>query len=298
MSSRVGSPSTLHTVAPGAAPATRILRRDEDGSHARALFQRYRRLFIGQNVVRAILGLQAGQHDAAAAERAFSCLRDAWETQGGFLETISPENIGTWISSDAFIVAEAADPERAATGTFTPVADCILRLPDRGWAVPKLTQPRDEVFDPDLYQAIVEDGPAAAAMIDFLGVLPAWSDKKLAGAARHAGMLELIRLNSRRSAAQQIRHVVGMTFVVRGLEILDPEERQRLGPVIRLADLGQAEVVNRASLRAIASSKRCPARPVGRWSSAPPVPIVVAGRPYGLQVHWLCHVRSVADICS
>lgn len=279
-----------------AGAATRILHRDPGGACARALHARYRRHYIGADMVRAILALRRASRDDPGEAELFGLRRRHFEQAGGFLETISADQVAAWVSSDAYIVAEAADPDQAGRGRFVAVAECVVRLGRDGWVVPQLVPGTDDVTDPELHAAIVADGPGASALIDFLGVLPEWADRKLAGAARYAGMRELIRLNDRLPPERRVYHVVGMGFAVHGVEIHDHAERQELGSVVRLAELGQAEIVNRASIRAITTSKRCPARTVGVWRSAPPVRVSVDGRRYGLQVDWLCHVRSVPDI--
>lgn len=276
--------------------ATRILSHDETGHHGAALFQRYRRLFIGDSIVRGILALKRREHDPVARAQ-FARHRQAWKDCGGFIETITLENVVSWVRSNEYILAEAADLDSNEGWPFTPVAECVFRLSTDRWLVPRLVEPLDEIYDSKRYERIVEDGPQASAVIDFLGVLPELAGKGLAGSARYAGMLEIIAQNEKRPPEQRIRHILGMTFAVQGLEILNPEELATHGRFIWLSDLGQDEIINRASVEAISKSKRCPAYSIGRWAGALPVPVTDDGRSYRLHVHWYCNVRDTQDLC-
>jgi hypothetical protein len=278
--------------------STRIVRRDAGEAQVAAWYGRYQRLFIGDAIVRAVMELAGHRHSPLAhlplVHVAFDRLREAWSRQGGYIETVSFDEVRSWLTSGRNIVAEAA-PFRA-DGAFQAVGDCVYRLPTAGWVIHWLPQPPAEIHDRALYDTILEDGPQATALIDFLGVLPEWAHRQLAGDARLAGMREVRRRNLALPPERRIRHVAGMTFAVHGVEPLDPIERERYGPIIRLADLGQDPIVNRASMRAISLSRRCPARPLGSWTQTPPVPIAVDGRAYRLHVHWTVRVRSVEQV--
>ena len=232
----------------GVGVATRILHDDRDG-RPRGRHVLPVRIHVHHGGDRAgILELRRHYHsDPGAATAAFSRKRRAWETRGGFLEMVTEKDISSWIDSDSYIVAEASQPDVAEGGDFVPVAHCVIVLPQRDWVVPRLTDQGDEIFDPVLNDALLSAGPQATALVDFLGVLPEWSGRKVAGAARYAGMREVIKQNAALPAESQVRYVVGLTFAVQALEALDPDESAMLGGLIRLVDLGQEEIVNQAS---------------------------------------------------
>ena len=272
------------------ASATRIVPQDAGDAQARAWYGRYRRLFIGDAIVSATMDLCAHRDDPCK-HAAFARLREGWSRHGGYIETVSLDHVRSWPGSGEHIIAEAA-PFRP-DGRFEVAADCVYHLPSDDWVMRELSKEPIEIYDRTLYDTIIEDGPQATALIDFLGVLPEWPQRELAGDARWAGMRELRRRNVALPPELRIRHVVGMTFAVQGVEPLDPAERASFGPLVHLADLGQEEIVNRASMRAISLSRRCPARPLGCWTHMPPVPVSVDGRPYRLHVHWYVRVRNV-----
>lgn len=190
-------------------------------------------------------------------------------------------------------MVEAAIGGAGSTGAFQPVAQSVLRLPGDGWAWPSLRAPRDEIFDRDAYEQVHRDGPDACALSDYLGVLPQCAHTGLAGAARATAIGELTRRNASRPPTRQIRNIVGFVFAVQGVELLDDDDRRRCGDVVSLTDLGQPEITNRASLRAVAESARSPARSVGMWRHAAPIPVALDGRRYRLLVHWHCIARRL-----
>lgn len=282
------------------APGTRVVGAGASPRDAEKIFRRYQRMFIGAQVVQAILELNEthARDPADSVLGRFRRRRREWESQGGFLETVTAEDIATWISSDSYIVTEASDPDALRHGTFVPVAQCMYRLPahEDDWVIPLLAEPPDEIYYPALYRTILRDGPRASALVDYLGVLPGWVHRGCAGAARYAGMLEVIRRNAACADAHRIRHVVGLTFVIRGV-VVPGTTGTEPDAVLRLdRDFGQDEVVNRASERAITTSRRCPSQVLGQWRGAPAVPVTVGGRTYLLRVHWYCHVRAVSDV--
>lgn len=270
--------------------STRVVHGDPGARHAAALFERYRRLFVGAGIVAAILELERGRPGAAEA---FERRRRRWELHGGFLETITLNDVRRWIASDDHIVVEAAVGSASAAGAFRPVAQSVLRLPGDGWAWPSLGGPRDEIFDPDAYERVQHDGRDACALSDYLGVLPQCAHTGLAGAARASAIAELTRRNASRAPTRRIRNIVGFIFAVHGVELLEEHDRRRYGDVLSLADLGQPEIINRASLRAVTDSARSPARSVGIWRHAPPLPVALDGRRYRLLVHWHCIARRL-----
>ena len=277
-------------VEPDLTSSTRIVRHDENDRAASGLYHRYRRLFIGDSVATGILEFERDRRtESGRAEARFRARREQWEKRGGYVETVTLRDFSSWIASPSCIVAEATDPEIAAAGDFLPLAQAVLRLPDDDWVVPNLAEPLDEIHDRELADAIRRDGPRASALIDYLGVVPEWADNKLAGSARHAGLREVVRLNGMRPARHQVRWALGVAFAIQALSV--PGR-----PAIRLSDLGHSEIVNRASMRAIGSSTRCPARIVGKWRSAPPVSVGVDGRSHLLDVHWYCYARDVRDV--
>ncbi|MTD55587.1 hypothetical protein [Amycolatopsis pithecellobii] len=277
--------------------ATRIVREDDDMLASTRFYDRYQQMFIGASVVQGILDLDRRYSvDPESAIREFRRKRRTWESCGGYLERITTEDIHHWISSDSYIVTEAADPDTTTAGAFSPVAQCIYKLPADEWVIPQLADPPDEIFDHELYKTIQNDGPRASALIDYLGVLPKWSDRKLAGSARFAGMLELIRQNANRASDSRIRHVIGLTFAIEGVIVPDSAGAKPRKSIRLMERFGQEEIVNQASTRAITTSTRCPPQALGRWKSAPAVLVPVNGVPYSLQVYWYCYVRTVSDV--
>lgn len=272
---------------------TRILCYD---SHERAadIYRRYRELYIGEKVVRAMLELK---NDPSSATR-FADRRRVWEDSGGYIESIAQSDISAWLSSGSFVVAEAARPD-TESGRFVPVAQCVYRLPEGNWVIPVLAEPVDEIYDPILYESILADGPGATALIDYLGVLPAWSASRLAGAARYAGMQQIMRMNLLRAPGHRIKYAIGLSFAIRGLK-RSPSHGDRAGSTSLTLedDLGQGMILNSASRRAISTSARCPATLIGKWNSAPPVPVHVDGATYFLDVDWYCYVRRVPGAAS
>lgn len=276
------------------ASPTRLLGKDEDLIHVAGLLGRHQRLYIGGEMVAAILELaRRTKEDPGAAAAAFASRRELWEREGGFIDALSPADVSDWIKSDFHVVAEVSAP---GSPGFLPVAQAVLTLPKGDWVVPLLTDPRDQVHDAAIHSRILAGGPRATALVDFLGVLPEWSHSRLAGSARHAALLEVIRINGTMLRENQVRQLVGLAFAVQKLEILDPAGRQEFGGVIDLAKLGQDEIVNRASLAAIGKSSRSPAHLLGLWRSAPPVKVCLEERRYLLHVHWHCFVRLIEEI--
>ncbi len=276
----------------------RIVQEDKDGKHAGELFNNYRRVFIGDQVVEGILELARDwQKDYQLATAAFVQKRRRWESEGGFLETISPRDISFWVNSPLHVVVDAPAPVPASTsnGLLRPVAQILYKLPESDWIVPTLLDPEDKIYDRDLHTELVSAGPESSLATDYLAVMPEWTGKGLGGAVRSAGALQCVSLNAERAARTQMRFVVGWTFAIQALEVFDAEERSRYGDIVRLTSYGQGEIVNRLSLRIYLKLKDVPALLLGKWRTAPPVPIVVSGRTYALHVHWYCLVQRLAD---
>jgi GNAT superfamily N-acetyltransferase len=276
----------------------RIVKEDKDGTHAGALFNNYRRLFIGDQVVGGILELARDwQRDCPGATAAFVQKRRRWESQGGFLETISTGDVSFWVNSPLHIVVDAPAPVSTSTedGLLEPVAQILYQLPERDWIVPTLLDPADKIIDRDLHAELVSAGPESSVATDYLAVLPEWAGNGLGAAVRSAGALRCARLNAERGADAQIRFVVGWTFAIQALEVFDPEERSRFGNMVRLRSYRQGEIVNRMSLRTYLRRQKVPTHLVGKWRTGRPVPIVVLDRPYALHVHWYCLVQRLAD---
>jgi hypothetical protein len=278
-----------------AAP-TRLLEKDEDLAHASPLVRRLERLYIGREMVAAMLQLaEQSQEDPHTAATAFASKRRRWERDGGFIEAVSVEEATEWIQSDSYVLAQASAP---GSSCFHPVAQAVLKLPRDRWVVPLLTYARDMVHSPSIHDRILADGYRATAMVDFLGVLPEWSHTRLAGSARRAGIMELIRRNRFLPREHQIRQLMGLSFAVQRLEILDSAHRKRFGRFVELTELGQEEIVNRASMSAIGRSLRSPAHLLGQWRSAPPVEVCLDGRSYLLHVQWSCFVRLIEEVAG
>lgn len=254
-------------------------------------------MFIGARVVQAILQLNESHRlDPEPAIDEFRQKRQDWEAQGGYLESVTVEDIATWVLSDSHIVVEASDPDALKNGSFVPVTQCVYQLPRNEWIIPQLAEPPDEIYNPELYDTIVRSGPQANALIDYLGVLPEWTNRGCAGAARYAGMLEVMRRNAALADADRIRHVVGLTFAIQGVVIPDLSETESDAALRLDRDFGQGEIVNCASMQAITTSRRCPSKVLGRWKDASMVPVTIDDRLYLLQVYWYCHVRGVSDV--
>lgn len=277
---------------------TRIVNEDKDGRHAGALFDNYRRLFIGDQIVRGILQLARDwQRDCQDATATFGQKRRRWESQGGFVETISAGDVSFWVNSPLHIVVDAPAPVSTASedGLLKPVAQILYQLPQSDWIVPTLLDPADKITDRDLHAELVSAGPESSVATDYLAVLPEWAGNGLGAAVRSAGALSCVRLNAERGAHAQIRFVVGWTFAIQALEIFDPEERSRFGDVVRLGSYRQGEIVNRMSLRTYLRRQKVPTRLMGKWRTGRPVPIVVLDRPYAFHIHWYCLVQRLAD---
>lgn len=275
----------------------RFLNQDEDARIATEFLCRYQRLYIADQVAQAILDLATGsQEDKASTIAEFVRKRQVWESGGGFLDTLSVDDISRWINSSSYIVVEAAPPATADSVLFTPVAQRVYHLPKNDWIVPLLREPEDTIIDPRLYQEMLSAGPGSTGIADYGGVLPEWGASKAAGAVRHAGALEVVRQNAARPPDSQVRFIAGFIFAIQGLKILDDEERERLGPNIRLADFGQSEIINHISLATNTGSRRSPMRLIGMWRTAPPVPVLVHGRSYALHVDWHYMIMKIEDI--
>ena len=276
----------------------RIVKEDKDGRHAGALFNNYRRLFIGDQVVGGILELARDwQRDCQGATATFVQKRRRWESQGGFVETVSAGDVSSWVNSPLHIVVDAPAPVSTSSeeGLLKPVAQILYQLPQSDWIVPTLLDPEDKILDRDLHAELVSAGPESSVATDYLAVMPEWAGKGLGGAGRSAGALQCVCLNAERGAHAQIRFVVGWTFAIQALEVFDPVERSRFGDTIRLASYRQGEIVNRMSLRTYLRNHKVPTRLIGKWRTGPPVPIVVLDRRYALHVHWYCLVQRLAD---
>ncbi|MGQ0679989.1 MAG: hypothetical protein ACT4OM_10125 [Actinomycetota bacterium] len=272
--------------------------KDIDGRHARALFDNYRRLFIGDQVVGSILELAHDwQHDRQGAKARFVESRRLWETRGGFLETISCEDISYWVRDPLHILVDFPVSELRSTddGCLKPVAQILYKVPQDDWIVPTLLSPQDKIFDRELHAEMLSAGPGASLATDYLYVLPGWTGRGLGEAVRSKGAMECASMNAGRDAHAQMRYVVGWTFGIHALEVLDPEERLRFGDILRLSSYQQGEVINRLSPRVYLTNRRVPARLLGKWQSAPPVPIVVSDKPYALHVNWYCLVQRLSD---
>ncbi len=273
---------------PSLIPATtRILHTSQHLHHADAIFKRYQQRFIGNDIVRAILRLK---QQSLGAKLDFSEQRKQWTNNGGYIESISINDVRTWINSKQYIVAEASDSNKEY---FEPVADCIFRLADNTRVFPHLHKERDKIFNHKAYKAIDSAPPNASAIIDYLSSTPTQTGGQYAGNARYAATQEIIRQNTHLPPQARIRYSVGLSFAVQGLHICSPKQQKQLGEQIMLADLEESEIVNQASMNAISGSRRCPSILVGKWLQAPIVPISVDGYRYGLYVHWYCHIRQI-----
>lgn len=275
----------------------RILNQDEGVRNSTEFLRRYQRLYISDQVTGAILDLARGwQVDKCSATAAFARKRQRWESQGGFLDMLSVEDISGWIQSSSCIIAEVAPPATAESDLFMPVAQRVYRLPEDDWIVPLLLEPEDTILDHELYRKVLSAGPRATGIADYGGVVPEWAASKLTGAARHAGALEVIRRNTDRPPNSQVRFIASFIFAIQGLEVFDAEERERFGAVIRLASFNQDEIVNHASLATNMGSKRTPMRLMGMWRTAPPVPVLAHGKSYALKVHWHYMIMRLEDV--
>jgi hypothetical protein len=275
----------------------RILDQDEGARNSTEFLRRYRRLYISDQVAEAILNLARDwQVDKCSAAAEFARKRQRWESQGGFLDMLSVEEISGWIRSSSYIVAEAAPLATTESDLFIPVAQRVYRLPEDDWIIPLLLEPEDTILDPDLHREVLSAGPRSTGIADYGGVVPEWAASKLAGAARYAGALEVIRRNIDRSRNSQVRFMASFIFAIQGLEVFGAEEREQFGAVIRLASFNQDEIVNHVSLATNMGSKRVPMRLVGIWRTAPPVPVLVHGKSYALKVHWHYMVLRLEDV--
>ncbi|GAB3734629.1 hypothetical protein GCM10027598_60250 [Amycolatopsis oliviviridis] len=263
--------------------ATRIVTRDHDGEIARGLLDRYRAVHRSPAIVSAMLDLAAGwDKDPLEAKRVFEMKRSEWEDEGGFLEKLGTEEIGRWILSDDYVVAEAAPHLADDGGRFEAVAQRVYRLPGSDWIIPVLDAPGNEIYDRQLYDEMAEAGPLSTASFDYGGVLPEWAGQGAAGAARHTGFTEVIR----RCAEAEIRFLVGWIYSIQGLVLHDPVDRAVFGDRLALERFAQPPIINRRSLETNMGSRRLPATLLGLRRDTPPVPVVHGERRYGLDVHW------------
>lgn len=278
----------------------RVANGDGDSGESGDLFAIYHRLFIGDQIVEAILDLARDRPtNPARATAAFDQKRRRWETDGGFVETLSPQAVSAWLESPSHIVAEAlftgagAGPHNDGIGR--PVGSILYELPRGEWIVPTLLGEGDTIFDQVLHDEVMAAGPDSCVATDYLGILPQHAGKGLAGAVRQAGAMRCVDLNAGRPRKEQARFVVGWTFAIQGLWVLDPEEQVEFGSAIQLSELGQAELVNLLSLRTYLAGRKVPTRLLGKYCSAPPVPIQLSGRRYAFDMHWYCMVQRLED---
>lgn len=269
-----------------------ILSKDVSGGISDSFYERYQSRFIGDKVVAAFLHLKEHLHNCSARQD-FVTQSERWVRRGGYLETLSVRDISCWINSNDYIVTEAAVKE--VDNVFTPVADCVIKLPTSDWVVPHL-ETEIEVYDHEVYQSVLDCGYEANAIIDYLSVQSNISGRSFAGEVRFAGLKEIGRLNEFRDEERKIRNVLGLTFAIQGLEIRGVEQEH--GTKIMLSEIGLPEIVNNASMTAISSSKRCPATLLGKWRAPEAIPIVVGGVSYLLHVQWYCFVRKMSLVTA
>ncbi len=268
----------------------------DDRLAAEAFHRRYRRRYIGDEVVAGILELADASNDEQHAAAAFDAKREDWELHGGFLETLSVEDVERWLHSDSYVLVEVAAPGSDGSGCFEAVAQRLLRIPTTDWVVPLLDGPDDEVLDQPRYDAILSAGPLASALTDYLGVLPEWAGCGAAAEARYAGMLELIRRNAARPTDAKLRNLVGLIFAIQGVDVLGGRDGQAIERSIRLSDFGQREIANRASLRTNRASRRTAAHLIGRRSAGPGIPVAIGPARYALRVDWYYIVQQLDDV--
>jgi len=265
--------------------------------YATAFYSRYRRLYIGSEMVKAVLALaDQPRAESYSATAIFEAKRQVWEDQGGYLETIVLTDVWRWLESGSYFIAEVAAPGGSRDDAFLAVAHGVFRVPTSGWIIPLLEGSADEVSDQPRYEAVVSEGWQSSAVVDYWGVLPEWSGKGLAAEARHAGMREVVRRNRTLVREAQVRSVIGLAFAVQGVEVLSGPNGHTVERAVRLADLGQAEVVNRRSLQANTGSHSCPARILGKWRTAPRVPVQIGNARYHLDVEWYCYVHRLDEV--
>jgi hypothetical protein len=278
-------------------PRTRIVDVAGDGSSAKQFYERYRQLYIGDEIVTALIELSDRwvdeDHSAIAA---FNMKRESWELHGGFIETVSADDMLSWLESGSYILVEVAAPGSDESRAFDAVAQRLLRIPTTEWVVPLLDGPDDEVSNQPLYDAIVSAGPSASALTDYLGVLPAWAGYGVAAQGRHAGMAELIRRNKARRQDAQVRYLIGLIFAVQGVDLLGGRDGETVERSIRLSDFGEREISNLASLRTNRGSRRSPAHLIGKRKSRPGVRVTIGTVSYALRVDWYYIVQRLDEV--
>jgi hypothetical protein len=268
-----------------------------DTRAAEAFHRRYRRLYIADKVVAAIVELaDSWNHDARAAAAAFDVKRQDWELHGGYLETVPIDDFRRWLRSDSYVLVEVAASRSLEGVAFEAIAQRLLRIPATDWVVPLLDGPDDEISDPDRYEALLRDGPSAAALGDYVGVLREWAGCRAAAEARYVGMLELIRRNSTRPPAARLRNVVGLIFAVQGVDVLGGTDGRTIVRSIRLSDLGQREIANHASLRASGTSRRTAAHLIGKRKAGPGIPVAIGPARFALRVDWYYIVYILDEV--
>ncbi|HTA00824.1 MAG TPA: hypothetical protein VK802_10615 [Streptosporangiaceae bacterium] len=276
---------------------TRIIDNAVDVGMVAAFHRRYKRLFVGAEMVKALLDLAAGwETDQHRAVDIFQQKRQKWEQGGGYIENVSLEDVLGWLASGSYLIAEVAAPDASEDGKFIAVAQRMLRIPSDGWAMPLLQEPADEIVDRARYQSLLGGGWKAAALADFWGVLPEWNGKGLAAEARYTGMQALIERNKSRPEDERLSSVVGMAFAVQGLDVLDGEGKKTVTRAIRLDEFGLSEVANQSSLRGNAMSRRTPAYILGKHRPVSGIPVLVDGIWYSLRVDWYCYIHFLDEV--
>jgi hypothetical protein len=276
---------------------TRIIDNAADVDKVMAFHQRYRRLFIGADLVTALLDLADGwEKDRRQAVDVFQQKRQKWEQGGGYMENLAPQDMLDWLASGLCLIAEVAAPEAIEDQEFVAVAQRVLRMPSDGWVMPLLQEPADEIIDPVRYQNLLDSGWKAAALADYWGVLPEWNGKGLAAEARYAGMKALIDRNKLLAENERLSSVVGMAFAVQGMDVLGGDREKTVTRTIRLCEFAQGEIANQSSLRGNTMSKRTPAHILGKCRPTFGIPVLVAGVWYSLRVHWYCYIHLLDEV--
>ena len=209
---------------------------------------------------------------------------------------MSVDDVSVWLGSNSDVLVEVAASDSHERGPFHAVAQSLVRIPTAEWVVPLLDGHGDEVSDPSLYQAILDSGPSASALMDYLGVLPEWAGCGLAGGARYEAMHELIRRNQTRTQDAQLSYLSGLTFAVQGVDVLGGPDGRTVERSIRLADFGRREIVNRVSLRLNASSRRSPGHLIGKQKSGPGFAVTIGADRYALRADWYYFVQRVDEV--
>lgn len=228
------------------------------------IYDRNRRLYCAPEIAQKML--QAVDADSEPLRK----LRRKIGTEGALIEPhqlLDFENrlrdSGRWVMSVAS--ARHPDPNSEFHNTIHIAADCQCFLPedsDSADRVVEVPEKNIDIYNEGLLARIKSAHPATIGYIDQISVDPEFAHLRVASEARYEALRHINRDTSRK---YPIDHMIGLSFCLQGLEILEIDDCSKTPPLEYLLETFDVKsIANMISLLVNEQSERCPATIVAR----------------------------------